>query len=37
MIRIKKVDMAIETAYQLYELGLIIIVDNDDILIGREL
>jgi len=36
MIRIKKVDMALETAYRLYELGISVIYDNGDILLVRE-
>lgn len=36
MIRIKKVDMDIETAYRLNELGISVIYDNGDILLVSE-
>ncbi len=36
MITIKKVDMDLETAYQLHELGYAITFENDTIQIERE-
>ena len=33
---IKKVGIDIETAYRLYELGFIVIVENDTIYLARE-
>lgn len=36
MITIEKVDMSIETAYQLNKLGFAIIVKNGNILLVRE-
>ncbi len=36
MITIKKVDITIETAYQLYELGFIIYIKNNEIHLGKE-
>lgn len=36
MIQIKKVDMSLETAYQLYELGFAVIYKNGNILLVKE-
>ena len=36
MITIKKVDMSLETAYQLNELGFVIIIKNNKIQLEKE-
>ena len=36
MITIKKTDMSIETAYQLYELGIAVILKNNNVYLERE-
>ena len=36
MLQIEKVDMSLETAYQLYELGLAVIYKNGNILLVKE-
>lgn len=36
MLQIEKVDMSLETAYQLYELGFAVIFKNGNILLVKE-
>lgn len=36
MLQIKKVDMSLETTYQLYELGFAVIYKNGNILLVKE-
>jgi len=36
MITIKKVDMSIETAYRLNEIGFVVIYKNGDIILEKE-
>lgn len=36
MLQIEKVDMSLETAYQLYDLGFAVIWENGNILLVKE-
>ena len=36
MITIKKADMSLDTASRLYELGIIVTIDNDKIQLEKE-